>query len=400
MHHIGLLLELLEAGLLPSLLSGTSGGSIIAGLLACHTDEELPQFLRPEVINIRPGVRLFDHPLTMGRRLLAEGVVVDRSLFLDFLSELYGDLTFAEAFERTGRLVNLTTSTLQLGTSLLLNYIIAPNVLVRSAVQASCALTGVMKPSALLAKAPDGSIGPYESAGLLFRDGSFQADVPKRELAQQFHATHFIVSQCNPHVTPLLYDAHAQRSPLESLQRFLLDEVGMKLHTHRAAGRLPTELANLVQDYRGDATDVTVFPSPRLGDLAFRVLTQPSIARMADFIARGRRMCWRHLPRLRWQMRLERCLERSAAALADPLGSGTVRRSWAVPDLRRGGAAGAAAEGSPGAGLARDDRRQQASPTLDIFTRAEMISPTSSALLRNRSAHGVQTVQSHAKEKG
>ena len=366
MHHIGLIAELVENGLLPAVLSGTSGGSIIvsattcplhmhgcrlpstepptlldsrhsqAGLLACHTDEELPAYLRKEVIGIKPGVRLFDTPLVMGRRLLSEGVIVDQARFLDFLHALYGDLTFAEAFERTGRLVNLTTSTAQMGTSLLLNYLIAPNVLVRSAVQASCALTGVMHPSGLLAKAPDGSIEPYESAGLLFRDGSFQADVPMKELSTQFHATHFVVSQCNPHVTPLLYDPNTPRSPLDRLQCFLLDEVGGHLHSHRAAGRLPSEFANLVQEYRGGPTDVTIYPTARFGDLTVRVLTQPSEARMADFIRRGRRMTWRHLPRLRRQMQLEQCLDRCAAKLADPLASAG-RRSWASvsPSRRR-----------------------------------------------------------------
>jgi predicted acylesterase/phospholipase RssA len=47
----------------------------------------------------------------------------------------------------------------------------------------------------LLAKRDDGAIVPFESAGVLYRDGSMQNDIPLRELASQFHATHFIVSQ-------------------------------------------------------------------------------------------------------------------------------------------------------------------------------------------------------------
>jgi len=223
--------------------------------------------------------------------------------------------------------VNITTSTAQLGTSLMLNYIVAPSVLVRSAVQASCALTGVMKPSTLLAKAPDGTIGPYESAGLLFRDGSFQSDVPVEQL-RRFHATHFLVSQCNPHITPLLTDTLRPRSPLDTLQRHLLTQVGVRLKMHRDAGRLPTELANLVQTYGGGPTDVTVHPPWRLGDLTIRVLSQPDEPRMADFIQRGRRMTWTHLPRLARQLQIERCLERAAANLADPDLVRSRRISW------------------------------------------------------------------------
>ena len=95
----------------------------------------------------------------------------------------------------TGRLVNLSTSTPSLGSTLLLNHIITPSVLVRSAVQCSCAVPGVMRAGALLAKSADGAIVPFESAGVMFRDGSMQNDIPLRELASQFHATHFVVSQ-------------------------------------------------------------------------------------------------------------------------------------------------------------------------------------------------------------
>ena len=65
-------------------------------------------------------------------------------------------------------------------------------MLVRSAVQCSCAVPGLMRPGRLLAKRDDGAIVPFESAGVLYRDGSMQNDIPLRELASQFHATHFV----------------------------------------------------------------------------------------------------------------------------------------------------------------------------------------------------------------
>lgn len=253
MYHMGVVRELLAAGLLPSVVSGTSGGAIVAALLACRTDDELPDFLCDECaptlspiapspmllgrvvlpdcqqgppracaalvqpvslteprdtslcvltcphilhsVSTRDGQVWFDDYWTMLRRFVEDGVVVSKDKFLAALYPICGDLTFAEAFARTGRLVNLSTSTTSLGATLLLNHIITPNVLVRSAVQASCALPGVMRPSALLAKSREGEIVPFETAGLLFRDGSFQSDIPMRELSAQFHCTHFIVSQ-------------------------------------------------------------------------------------------------------------------------------------------------------------------------------------------------------------
>ena len=49
-----------------------------------------------------------------------------------------------------------------------------------------------------------------------------QNDIPLRELASQFHATHFIVSQVNPHLLPFLDDPVAPCSPLYRLQALLV----------------------------------------------------------------------------------------------------------------------------------------------------------------------------------
>lgn len=267
MYHMGLVRELLAAGLLPSVVSGTSGGAIVAALLACRTDDELPDFLCDDV-STRDGQCWFDDSWTMLRRLAESGVVVSKDKFLAALHPICGDLTFAEAFARTGRLVNLSTSTTSLGATLLLNHIIAPNVLVRSAVQASCALPGVMRPSTLLAKARDGSIVAFETAGLLFRDGSFQSDIPMRELSAQFHCTHFVVSQVNGHIAPFLYDPVPPCSIAVRLQRYIVADVRARLDKYAQASYLPTELNNLVaQEYAGKPQDVTIFPRLRLSDL-------------------------------------------------------------------------------------------------------------------------------------
>lgn len=55
-----------------------------------------------------------------------------------------GDMTFHEAYERTGRIINITVSPgSRYETSRLLNYLTAPDVLVWSASCASCALPGL-----------------------------------------------------------------------------------------------------------------------------------------------------------------------------------------------------------------------------------------------------------------
>ena len=331
LYHLGLVQELLEHDLMPSIISGTSGGSLVAGMLAVRTDAEMASFLRGEVEGVVAANRWLDPWHVMLRRLSREGVMVDKGKFLDAMVALAGDLTFAEAFARTGRLVNLSTSTPSLGSTLLLNHIITPSVLVRSAVQCSCAVPGVMRAGRLLAKAADGSIVPFESAGVMFRDGSMQNDIPLRELASQFHATHFIVSQCNPHLIPFLDDPVQPSSPAYRLQRYLVNDVRARLEKFdkkdKMAGTslyLPSEVASLLNTYTGEESDVLIFPSPRLSDLTWRILSMPSVRDVRIFMDRGRAMTWRHLRRVSLQGEVERSLRRAAATLA---GRGTAEPS-------------------------------------------------------------------------
>ena len=78
----------------------------------------------------------------------------------------YGDTTFEEAFERTGKHVCITVSASRASGDtaqrLLLNHISTPHVTLASAVAASCALPGVMAPAKLLSKNSSGVLEPFE----------------------------------------------------------------------------------------------------------------------------------------------------------------------------------------------------------------------------------------------
>ena len=124
----------------------------------------------------------------------------------------------------------------------------------------------------------------------------------------------------NAHIVPFLDDAVAPVSPLYRLQRFLVNDVRARLDYYdKVGGYLPTELANLVaQEYTGKPSDVTIFPTPRLSDLTWRILYMPSRDDVADFILGGMRMSWCHLPRIELQTALERELAAAARALRMP----------------------------------------------------------------------------------
>ena len=78
----------------------------------------------------------------------------------------------------------------------LLNYLTAPNVVVWSAVCASCAIPKLFAKVDLMQKLDDGSIIEYDpsSKRMQFVDGSVAQDLPMQRLTELFNVNTFIVS--------------------------------------------------------------------------------------------------------------------------------------------------------------------------------------------------------------
>lgn len=99
-------------------------------------------------------------------RLRTKGVLQDISKLESFLRGLIGDFTFKEAYDRTGRILNITVSSLLgFGTPRLLNYLTSPDVLIWSAACASCAFPGLYEPVPLVAKDRFKRVVPYSHLG-------------------------------------------------------------------------------------------------------------------------------------------------------------------------------------------------------------------------------------------
>lgn len=88
------------------------------------------------------------------------------------------DITFQEAFDKTGRILNITvTGKGQHTQPRLLNYITAPHVIIWSAVACSCSIPFIYGPSNLKCKNEKGEIVDYMS-NTKFVDGSIGGDLP------------------------------------------------------------------------------------------------------------------------------------------------------------------------------------------------------------------------------
>lgn len=95
-------------------------------------------------------------------RLLKTGHLLDVHVLEECARENIGDLTFEEAFVKSRRILNIIVSSSKKNeVPRLLNYLTAPNVLVRTAALASCAGSGLYDSLPLLAKDSKGNVSPY-----------------------------------------------------------------------------------------------------------------------------------------------------------------------------------------------------------------------------------------------
>lgn len=209
--HFGVAKALLEQGILPRVLSGSSAGAITVSILGTHTDAELEGFF--DARNVRFGEEWtpnwFERSTGIRRMFRA-------SSFEPTFDRLIPDLTFREAFELTGRHISISVSPCERHHSpRLLNAMTSPHVLIRSAVRASCAIPGLFEPVQLMARDAQGKTVPYLRSRWI--DGLFAADLPAKQLARLYGTNHYIVSMINPMMLPTFRDHKLQSAGLQPL---------------------------------------------------------------------------------------------------------------------------------------------------------------------------------------
>lgn len=196
---------------------------------------------------------------------------------------------------------------------LLLNYLTSPDVLLWSAVQASCALPGLMPSVQLMAKNPkSGKEVPF-LPGQAVADGSINADLPMQRLAELFNVNNFIVSQVNPHVNPFI-SSHEVQAPGSSSTRSLTKHIEYLLNIdvqHRCRklakiGLFPRVFGHnvsgvFVQRYVGN---VTIAPHLSILD-NFRAIQHPSKLDMRRYLLVGAQTTWPKLDIIKHMMQWE-----------------------------------------------------------------------------------------------
>ncbi len=199
-YHMGVVKTLLDEGLLPRVVSGSSAGALVAGALGTHTEEELERFYDPANV-VSEAER---EASVFSKMFFGSNPQIDVGDLEKLIARMIPDLTFQEAYEKTGRQICISVAGSELHQrSRLLNAITSPNVYVRAAVMASCAVPGVFPAVMLMAKNQHGEPQPYLPTRK-WVDGSIADDLPAKRLQRLYSTNHFIVSMVNPIAIPFL----------------------------------------------------------------------------------------------------------------------------------------------------------------------------------------------------
>lgn len=308
--HFGVAKALFEHGVLPNVISGSSAGAMVAAVVGTRTDAELNGFFKPENIyfgEVWKPTRL--ERVTGLRRIFGT------SAFEETFDRLVPDMTFREAFERTGRNISISVSPCERHqTPRLLNAITSPHVLIRSAVRASCAVPGLFEPVQLLARDSNGNTVPFLKSRWI--DGVFAADLPAKQLARLYGTNHYIVSYVNPVLLLTFRDHKTEGAGFKPLVNMLKGTARNILKsTDSLIGRyVPASSVGVVnkvahdllsQDYVGD---INITPQRRLFS-PHRLLSPYTQREIGELMLEGERQTWPRLEMIRISSSISRTLD-------------------------------------------------------------------------------------------
>lgn len=325
-NHFGVLKALIENDLMPKILSGTSGGGMIAALAATRHNDELLNLISPK---LSCKINAFgDEPMWKWvKRWLDTGARFDS---VEWAKKAQwwttGSTTFEESYKRTGKILNISTVPNDIHSpTILCNYITSPNCCIWSAMLASAAVPGILNPVMLMEKTKDNIIRPF-SLGSKWKDGSLRTDVPLSTLNMYFNTKFSIVSQVNPHVMLWIFKNRGDigkpivrskgktfrggfiLSYLENLIKLeIIKWLKLVKEFQLFPNLLESDWSNLfLQNFSGT---ITLFPKIVLSDYMY-ILSDPSEERLARIIKNGEKVTYPKLLFIKHRLNIERTIEK------------------------------------------------------------------------------------------
>lgn len=328
-YHFGVVKALLDADLLPDVITGTSGGALVAALVATRTNDELKELLVPALATrITACHESIFTWLPRWWRTGARFDAVDWARRSGWWTR--GSMTFREAYARTGRILNVScVPSDPHSPTILCNYLTSPDCVIWSAVLASAAVPGILNPVVLMMKNPDGSLVPY-SFGRKWKDGSLRTDIPIKALNLHFNVNFTIVSQVNPHINLFFFSSrgtvghpvtHRRGAGwrggylLSTFENFLKLDMNKWLRFVRHAELLPRPMGQdwsqlWLQD--AFAGTVTIWPKCVPSDFV-NILSDPDLKRLARMLHEGRQGTFPKLKFVKNRLAVERAVSKGRA---------------------------------------------------------------------------------------
>ncbi|KAL9361384.1 hypothetical protein Peur_044169 [Populus x canadensis] len=326
--HVGVVKTLVEQKLMPRIIAGSSVGSIMCSVVATRSWPELQSFFEDSWHSFQ----FFDQLggiFTVVKRVMRQGAVHEIRQLQWMLRHLTSNLTFQEAYDMTGRILGITVcSPRKHEPPRCLNYLTSPHVVIWSAVTASCAFPGLFEAQELMAKDRSGELVPYHPPFNLdpeegsdapmrrWRDGSLEIDLPMIQLKELFNVNHFIVSQANPHIAPLLRLKDIVRAYGGSFAAKLAHLAEMEVkHRCNQVLELGFPLGGLAklfaQEWEGD---VTVVMPATLAQYS-KIIQNPNHLELQKASNQGRRCTWEKLSAIKANCDIELALDECVSVL-------------------------------------------------------------------------------------
>jgi TAG lipase/steryl ester hydrolase/phospholipase A2/LPA acyltransferase len=298
--HRGVIKTLFENKVLPTVISGSSAGAISAAILGTYSDDELPSVLDGDKVLDPLQAEIDKRPKSIIRKQ------ADPAALKLMLEAIIPDITFQEAYEKTGRMISITIAPFEEHqSSRLMNAITSPNVYVRSAVMASCAVPGVYPPVMLMAKNVFGEAQPH-LPDRRWVDGAVTDDLPAKRLARLYGVNHYIVSQANPLALAIMKSEQYIPVPkgAKKVLRLSTHEIlksGEKF-TRRYLRKIPDVgkamsmfYSVMAQDYKGH---INIVPNFNFVDPQ-KLLGQLTSVEIQELIIEGERSTWPQLEQIK-----------------------------------------------------------------------------------------------------
>lgn len=311
--HVGVLKALWEQDLIPEVISGSSGGALIAAVAGARRREDIGEMFTSDFLAFEDDVKAIVRNLALGKKRK-----IRKNDLVKIIERIIPDVTFEEAYQISGLKINISIAPNERHQkSRLLNAVTSPNVMLREAVLASCCIPGVFPPVSLAARNVKGERVPYLPSRK-WVDGSLSDDLPMKRLSRLYGVNHFIVSQTNPLVLPFINVENKQNGVISTVSNtafktmkdwgLAASQLAQKPFSEESYMRkiISGYISLVSQTYTGD---INILPPKRFLSPA-KALAARSSEEVMEMLNEGERATWPTIERIRIQTHISRTLNR------------------------------------------------------------------------------------------